>query len=91
MTKEELLEKYVNAYDAIASADETYICMALTRNLGLMLPAGIIPFTELILFAPSKEILISGFNWTDHVTHNPDVARYLRLTILSFCIAMCED
>ena len=95
MTKKERLAKYRNVYDQIGIGMESFMCLALKRGIALDTPMFdfISEFEELILFAPNEEILRMGLNWTDPFTRNPykETARNFRLTVLAFCIAMCED
>jgi len=96
MTKQERLKRYKKAYMSIYQKRYEFMCQALYQRKK-MLPHGstiAAEFPEFALMAPSEKILFRGDAWFSSAlsTLAFDASNIpSRLTILAFCIAMCEE
>ena len=89
MTKEERLLAYRRAYDTINSGLHQFMCHALTQGINVYGRWFEKELPEFSLFNPKPKRPLSGAgSWTKQL--NTDTKNF-RLTILAFCIAMCEE
>jgi hypothetical protein len=87
MTKKERLNIYKKAYNHIESGDNSYMCHAIERQTHTFYYSNDWEnnFPEFYAMSPNDDVLNFRDAWFD------DTRKELRLTILAFCIAMCED
>jgi len=96
MTKQERLKRYKKAYMSIYQMRYEFMCHSLYQSAATV-PHGstiAVEFPEFALMAPSKRRLLCGDVWFSSAlsTFAFDASNIQsRLTILAFCIAMCED